>query len=109
MKPKEAVLERRRLALHAKIAAQRDHFAEQLEVFRGPLRAFELARGFGERIRRHAPVIGAVAAGAGVVLMRGGILSKATGALRLVRRTTTWWGFAKLALRVIQRRPVTSP
>ena len=108
MKPKEAVLERRRLALHAKIAAQREHFAEQLEIFRGPLHTFEVARGFGERIRRHAPIIGAVATGAGLVLMRGGILSKAMSTMRLVRRTTTWWGVGKLALRLMQRRPMAS-
>ena len=108
MRPKEALLERRRLELHAKIAAQREHFAGQVEIFRGPLRAFEVARGFGERIRRHAPIIGAIAAGAGLVLMRGGILSKAMGTLRLVRRTTTWWGIARLALRLMQRRHIAS-
>ncbi len=108
MKPRDAVLERRRQVLHARIAAQRVQLAEQLYALRAPLHAFEVARGVGEQIRRHARLIGVAAACAAFLLMRGGRVSRTIRTLRLVQRTASLLGLAKLALRLVQRRPLTS-
>src|SRR3954454_4013676 len=103
MKPKEALLERRRQYLSAKIAAQRSQLAWELSAFQGPLHAFEVARGVGERIRRHAPVFGMAAAALGFALMRGGLFSKTLRTVRLASKTTRWLGIARVALQIAGR------
>ena len=108
MNPREAVLERRRQVLHARIAAQRVQLAEQLDALRAPLRAFEVARSVGESIRRHARLIGVAAACAAFLAMRGNTVSKTTRTIRLAQRTTSWLGLTKFALRLLHRRPLSS-
>jgi len=108
MKPRQAVLERRRQVLHARIAAQRSILAQELNALRGPLHAFEVARSVGEAIRRHAVLISAVAAVAGFIVMRGGLFSKTLRTIRLAQRTTSWLGIAKMAVRLVRRRPLTT-
>ena len=103
MKPRSALLERRKQYLSAKIAAQRNQLGVELDAFRGPLRAFEVARAVGEMIRRNAPLIGGVAAVLGFGAMRGGVVSKSFRAFRLATRTTRWLGVARVALQIAQR------
>jgi hypothetical protein len=103
MKARSALLERRKQYLSAKISAQRNQLGAQLEGFRGPLHAFEVARGVGEAMRRHAPLIGGVAALLGFGAMRGGLVSKSFRAFRLATRTTRWLGVARVALQIAQR------
>lgn len=102
--PRMALLERRKQYLSAKIAAQRGRLAEDFDAFRGPLQAFEVARGVGERLRRHGPVIGMVAAALGFGAMRGGLFSKSVKAIRLANRTTKWWALARVALQILRAR-----
>ena len=108
MKARQAMLERRRQVLHARIAAQRSLLAQELNALRGPLRAFEVARGVGAAIRRHAAFITAVAAIAGFLVMRGGLFSKTLRTIRVARRTASWLGIARTALRLVQRRPLNT-
>src|SRR4051812_8756908 len=103
MKPRNALLERRKQYLSARIAAQRNQLGTELEAFRGPLHAFEVARGVGETLRRHAPLIGGVAAVLGFGAMRGGLISKSFRAFRMASRTTRWLGVARVALQIAQR------
>jgi hypothetical protein len=105
MRPHQAVLERRRQLLHARIAVQREQLAHCVDSFRGPLRAFEVAREMGEGIRRHAPAIGTLVLVGGVLFMRGGMFARTARAVRLFRRMTSWFGMARWALRAVQRRP----
>ena len=108
MTPHQAVLARRKQALHQRIAMQRGLLAAELDAFRAPLRAFEVARRMGEQLRRHAPLIGGVVAGAAFVFMRGGALNRAVRTVRLAQRTTSLLGIAKIALRLMQGRPLGS-
>jgi hypothetical protein len=100
-------VERRRQVLHARSRPSVQLRSNRI-AFRAPLHAFEVARGVGERIRRHARLIGVAAACAAFLIMRGGTVSKTIRTLRLAYRTTRWMGLAKLALRLVQRRPLTS-
>ncbi len=106
MTPRQVVLARRKQALHERIAMQRNLLVAELDAFRGPMRAFEVARRIGEQLRRYAPLIGGVAAGAAFVLMRGGAVERAVRTVRLARRATSLIGVARIALRLIQGRPL---
>jgi hypothetical protein len=103
MKPREALLERRKQYLKARIAAQRSQLAWELGAFQGPLRAFEIARGVGEKLRRHAPMVGAVAAFLGFTVMRGGVVSKAVRTVRIANKTTRWLAVARIGLQLMRR------
>jgi hypothetical protein len=103
MKPREALLERRRQYLQAKIAAQRSQLAWQVGAFERPLHAFEVARHLGEKLREHAPLVGMAAAVLGFSMMRGGIFRKTFRTVQLAQKTTRWWALAKLAMQVTQR------
>ncbi len=108
MKPRQAVLERRRQMLHARIAAQRSQLAEEMQALRGPLHVFEVARSIGERVRRYAPVIAGITVASAFVLTRGGALNRAMRTIRLAQRSTSVLEVAKLALRLLQHRLLTS-
>lgn len=108
MKPKEALLERRRQYLSAKIAAQRSQLAWELGAFQGPLHAFEVARGVGERIRRNAPALGMVAAVLGFALMRGGVFSKTLRTARFATKAARWLGMLRVVLQVTHRMRATA-
>jgi hypothetical protein len=103
MRPREALLERRKQYLRAKIAAQRSQLAWELDAFRGPLRAFEVARSFGEKLRRNAPLVGAIAAFLGFAVMRGGVFSRAVRTLRIANKTTRWLAIARVGLQFVRR------
>jgi hypothetical protein len=103
VKPREALLERRKQYLVAKIAAQRAQLGYELGAFSGPLHAFEVARGVGESIRRHAPLVGGAAAVAAFFLMRGGVVSKTFRTVRLANKTARWWAFVRLGLQLANR------
>jgi hypothetical protein len=103
VKPREALLERRRQYLQAKIAAQRAQLAWQLSEFERPLHAFEVARNVGEKIRRHAPMVGMAAAMLGFSFMRGGIFRKTFRTVQIAQKTTRWWAVARLGLQLAQR------
>lgn len=107
MNPGQAALERRRQTLVARIGAQRLQLEWQLDAFRRPLRAFELARALGETLRRNAKLAGALAACAGFLLMRSGVFSKALRILRLANTTTRWWLLARLGWHLVA--PVNGP
>ena len=108
MTPYQSVLARRKQALHERIAMQRGLLAQELDAFRGPMRAFEVARRVGEQIRRYAPLIGGVAVGTAFVLMRGGALNRAVRTIRLARRASSILGIARIAMRLMQGRPLGS-
>ena len=103
MKPREVLLERRKQYLSAKIAAQRAQLEQHMGAFRGPLQAFEVARGVGEQLRRHAPLVGGIAATAGFFLMRGGMVSKTVRTVQLANKTARWWGVVRLGLQLAER------
>ena len=54
----EETLERRRQRVMAEIVSQRAQLAAQMNVYRTPLQAFEIARDVGTVIRRHAMLVG---------------------------------------------------
>lgn len=89
-------LRHRRLALSARIAAQRAQLTRELGALRGPLQVFEVARGVGDMLARHVWLTGVVAAGAGILLLRGGMLARARRALQLAGRTARWWMLARV-------------
>jgi hypothetical protein len=103
VKPREAVLERRKQYLVAKIAAQRAQLGYELGAFRGPLHAFEVARGVGESVRRHAPLAGGIVATVGFFLMRGGLVSRTFRTVQLANKTARWWAVVRLGLQLAQR------
>jgi hypothetical protein len=92
-------LRHRRLALSARIAAQRTQFTRELGALRGPLQVFEVARGFGDVLARHVWLTGVATACAGFLLLRGGRLAQARRALELAGRTARWWMLARLGWR----------
>ena len=87
---REVVLERRKQYLQAKIAAQRAQLEWHLDAFRGPLRAFEIARGVGESLRRNAPAVGMGVGALGLLLMRGGLVSKTLRTVILAQKAMRW-------------------
>lgn len=89
-------LRHRRLALSANIAAQRELFARELGALRGPLHAFEVARGFGDVLARHVWLTGVVAACAGFLLLHGGMLARARRVLELAGKAARWWMLARV-------------
>lgn len=92
-------LRHRRLALSAKIAAQRERFARELGALRGPLQVFEVARGCGDVLARHVWLTGVVAACAGFLLLRGGLFARARRTLQFLVRTARWWMLARVGWR----------
>jgi hypothetical protein len=90
------LLRRRKRLLTAKIALQRVQLERELGALRGPLQAFAVARGVGEALMRHAGLVGIVAAFAGILLLRGGLLARARRALHFAARTARWWVLARL-------------
>ncbi|MEO8717063.1 MAG: hypothetical protein ABI423_02450 [Burkholderiales bacterium] len=96
-------LRRHRYALAAKIAAQRLRLERELGDLRGPLLAFEVARGLGEALRRHAALAALIATGAALLLFRGGLLARARHALRLAARAVRWWMLARLGWRRLRQ------
>ncbi len=108
MTPRQIVLARRKQALHERIAMQRNLLSAELDAFRAPLQAFEFARRVGEQLRRYAPLIGGVAAGAAFVFMRGGAVERALRTVRLARRATSVFGLARMAFRLMQGRRLGS-
>jgi hypothetical protein len=103
MKPREALLERRKQYLKAKIAAQRAQLEWQLGAFRAPMQAFEAARGIGESLRRHAPLVGVTAAALGMLVMRGNLLSKTLRTVSFANKATRWWAVIRLGMQFAQR------
>lgn len=103
MNPGRVALERRRQILVARIGAQRLQLEWQLDAFRRPLQAFELARALGETLRRNAKLAGTIAVCAGFLLMRSGLFSKALRILRLANTTTRWWVLARLGWHLVRR------
>jgi hypothetical protein len=89
-------LRHRRLALSARIAAQREQFTRELGDLRGPLQVFEVARGIGDVLARHVWLTGVVTACAGFLLLRGGMLARARRALELAGRAARWWMLARV-------------
>jgi hypothetical protein len=89
----------RRLALSARIAAQREQFARELGGLRGPLQVFEVARGFGDVLARHVWLTGVATACAGFLLLRGGMFARARRAVELAGRTARWWMLARVGWR----------
>jgi hypothetical protein len=103
MSPGQAVLERRKQLLVARIAAQRSQLEWQLGAFRRPLQAFELARRFGGTVRRNAKLSATVAVCAAFILMRSGLFSKALQTLQLARSVTRWWVIGQLGWQLARR------
>jgi hypothetical protein len=95
------MLARRRELLVARGAAQRLHFERQLQVWRGPLRAFDMARYAGARLRKQASLVAALA-GLLVAVTRGRIFVKAARGLRLVRFAVRWWTIGQMFWRLAQ-------
>lgn len=89
-------LRRRRRLLVAKIAVQRLQFEHELGALRGPLQVLTVVRGLGEVLVRNAGLAAIVAACAGLLLLRGGLLAKARRALQLAAKTARWWTLARL-------------
>jgi len=93
------LLRRRRRLLAAKIAVQRLQLERELGAVRGPLQVFAVARGLGEVLMRNAGLAAVVAACAGLLLLRGGLLARARRALQLAGRAARWWMLARLGWR----------
>lgn len=105
------IIDARKRLLRQRIEAQRSTLQGQVEGFRRPLQAFELARRGGEVVRRHATASALIAATAGVVLMRGGVLSKTLRLVQLANTTTRWWVIGRVAMQLARRwgpAPATS-
>ena len=96
-------LERRRQRVMAEIVAQRAQLVAQINVYRAPLQAFEIARDVGTVVRRHAMLVGVVGAGAAFLMMRGGWFSKAIRTFQLVQRTTRWLAIARMGWQLVGR------
>jgi len=101
---KQSAYEDRKSQLVARIAEQRSELEWQIGAFRKPMQAFELARSVGESLRSHAKLVSAAAVFAGLVLMRGKLVSKVRRSLQIARSGSRWWVLARMGWQLVRRR-----
>jgi hypothetical protein len=89
--------ERRERLLH-RIASQRMELERQLAVWHGPIRAFDIARHAGARLRTQTTALVAIA-GALLLISRGRVIGKLFFALRWARFAAKWWAFGRMLYR----------
>lgn len=104
MNRKQHDFEDRKAELAARIAAQRSELEFRITALRKPLQAFGLARSLGQSLRSHAKLFSAAVVFAGLVLMRGKLVSKVGRSVQLARSKSPWYVLAKLAWQMLRRR-----
>jgi hypothetical protein len=95
MRLRSTELAERRERLQNRIALQRLELERQLEVWRGPIHAFEVARHAGQRLRSQATALIAIASVL-LIVSRGRVLGKLFLALRWARVAAKWWAFGRM-------------